>query len=203
VGFVHTALGIDHSLPFVVLAKARGWSLPRTLWITTLCGLAHVLSSVLISGVGLAIGIAGTSLAWFDDTRGSWAAWMLVGFGVAYALFGLWKRESSTEHTSGDDLPAHRVMPALLVIFALGPCEALLPLLTAGGALLSFWEAAMIAAIFSLATMTTMTTMVALGYLGANLPVFRHATLRLASYTHVLAGVAIALSGITIQLLGI
>jgi hypothetical protein len=91
----------------------------------------------------------------------------------------------------------------LLVIFALGPCEALLPLLTAGGALLSFWEAAMIAAIFSLATMTTMTTMVALGYLGANLPVFRHATLRLASYTHVLAGVAIALSGITIQLLGI
>ena len=29
--FLHTLVGVDHSLPFVVLGKARGWSLRRTL----------------------------------------------------------------------------------------------------------------------------------------------------------------------------
>ena len=34
IGVVHTLLGPDHYLPFVAMAKARGWSLARTLRIT-------------------------------------------------------------------------------------------------------------------------------------------------------------------------
>jgi len=32
-GFIHTLLGLDHYLPFIVLGKARKWSYPKTLWI--------------------------------------------------------------------------------------------------------------------------------------------------------------------------
>ena len=38
VAFFHTLLGPDHTLPFIVLARARGWSMARTLAITFVCG---------------------------------------------------------------------------------------------------------------------------------------------------------------------
>jgi hypothetical protein len=44
IGFFHTILGTDHYLPFIVMSKARNWSMVRTAVITSLCGLGHVLS---------------------------------------------------------------------------------------------------------------------------------------------------------------
>ena len=35
-GFFHTLLGPDHYLPFIVMGKARQWSMARTTWITVL-----------------------------------------------------------------------------------------------------------------------------------------------------------------------
>ena len=55
IGLVHTLLGVDHSLPFVALGRAQGWSLKRTLAVTFGCGLAHVLSSVLIGAIGIGL----------------------------------------------------------------------------------------------------------------------------------------------------
>ncbi len=56
IAFLHTILGPDHYLPFVALGKARKWSLAKTLRITLYCGLGHVLSSVVIGGVGIVLG---------------------------------------------------------------------------------------------------------------------------------------------------
>jgi len=42
VAFVHTLSGPDHYLPFMMIAKARNWSLAKTSWVTVLCGLGHV-----------------------------------------------------------------------------------------------------------------------------------------------------------------
>ena len=50
---LHTAVGVDHSLPFVMLGRARGWSLRRTLGMTALCGLGHVGTSVIIGAIGV------------------------------------------------------------------------------------------------------------------------------------------------------
>ena len=47
-GFIHTILGPDHYLPFIVLAKARKWSTIKTLVITFFCGFGHILSSVIL-----------------------------------------------------------------------------------------------------------------------------------------------------------
>ncbi|MCJ7523916.1 MAG: hypothetical protein MUP71_01680, partial [Candidatus Aminicenantes bacterium] len=51
-GFVHTLLGPDHYLPFIAMAKARQWSLKRTLLIAFFSGLGHVLSSVVLGFLG-------------------------------------------------------------------------------------------------------------------------------------------------------
>jgi hypothetical protein len=54
IGFIHTILGPDHYLPFIVLSEARKWSLRKTMLITFFCGLGHVLSSVVLGLVGIA-----------------------------------------------------------------------------------------------------------------------------------------------------
>lgn len=51
-GFVHTILGPDHYLPFIVMSKARNWTTFRTVMITVLCGLGHVASSVVVGAIG-------------------------------------------------------------------------------------------------------------------------------------------------------
>jgi hypothetical protein len=57
VGFIHTLFGPDHYLPFVMISWARKWSALKTAVITFLCGIGHILSSVVLGLVGVALGI--------------------------------------------------------------------------------------------------------------------------------------------------
>lgn len=84
----HTLLGPDHYLPFLMLARARGWSRSRAVAISTLCGAGHVLSSIALGAIGLLLGLAVRSLERTEQARGDVAAWALVAFGAAYALWG-------------------------------------------------------------------------------------------------------------------
>ena len=74
IGFFHTLMGPDHYLPFVVMAVARKWSPARTGLITLICGIGHVLSSVVLGFVGVAMGLALRKLEAFEGMRGDWAA---------------------------------------------------------------------------------------------------------------------------------
>jgi len=58
IGFFHTLLGPDHYLPFIVISKARKWSLLKTNLVTLVCGIGHVASSVVIGFIGILFGIA-------------------------------------------------------------------------------------------------------------------------------------------------
>ncbi len=98
IGVVHTLLGPDHYLPFVVLAKARKWSMTRTATVTVVCGFGHVASSVVLGTIGIALGIAVARLAWLESARGAMAAWLLTGFGLIYALWGLRRARRVTPH---------------------------------------------------------------------------------------------------------
>jgi len=86
IGFVHTVVGPDHYLPFIVISRARKWSLPKTLFISFLCGLGHVLSSVVLGFLGIALGLAVGHLEKVESTRGSIASWLLIGFGLVTIL---------------------------------------------------------------------------------------------------------------------
>lgn len=99
IGFLHTVLGPDHYLPFVALAKARAWSARRTAWITGLCSGAHVMSSVLIGAAGIAAGAAVERVLHIEDFRGHVAPWLLLGFGLAYAAWGVKRALRGESHS--------------------------------------------------------------------------------------------------------
>jgi nickel/cobalt exporter len=88
-GFLHTLAGPDHYLPFVVMAKARGWTTRKTLALTALCGLGHVGSSILIGAIGIAFGLGVAKIEIFEGVRGGLAAWLFILFGLGYFLWGL------------------------------------------------------------------------------------------------------------------
>ena len=56
-GFLHTLLGPDHYLPFIMMSRARRWTLAKTAWITFFCGLGHVGSSIVVGLIGVALGL--------------------------------------------------------------------------------------------------------------------------------------------------
>ena len=67
IAFVHTILGPDHYLPFVAMAKARGWTIAKTLRITLWCGLGHLVGSVALGAVGIAFGAGLAKLEWIES----------------------------------------------------------------------------------------------------------------------------------------
>ena len=100
VGAVHTAAGPDHSIPFVAMSRAGGWSAAKTFWVTVACGLGHVAGSAVLGFVGLSVGGMILGIESWDSLRGDIAAWMLIAFGLAYLAWGLHRatRSDATAH---------------------------------------------------------------------------------------------------------
>ena len=199
---VHTLLGIDHSLPFVALGRARKWALGRTLLVTTLCGAGHVASSVMIGVVGVGLGIATDSLLWLESTRGELAAALLIGFGLAYAAWAVWRslRGRDGARLRGGAAGADRATPwALFIVFVLGPCEPLIPLMVVPGMARDWLAVGAVVGVFGLLTVAAMLLAVAAAWrgvtlLGADRP-GRHAD--------VAAGLVVAASGAAVLFLGL
>ncbi|MBN2685785.1 MAG: hypothetical protein JXR40_10950 [Pontiellaceae bacterium] len=199
-GFTHTLMGPDHYLPFIAMRKARNWSMPRTMLITFLCGLGHVLSSVLLGLIGVAFGLALGKLEAFEAFRGNLAAQALIVFGFTYCVWGIHRVVRNKPH--GYDRPQtqkRNITPwVLFTIFVLGPCEPLIPMIFpaaqhgVGGVL-------MVSGIFSLATIATMMSVVLVSSWGLNFVRVRP----LERYSHALAGASICASGLAIQFLGL
>ncbi|MCK5585752.1 sulfite exporter TauE/SafE family protein [Candidatus Bipolaricaulota bacterium] len=222
IGFVHTLIGPDHYLPFIVLSKARSWSTKKTVLITFLCGLGHVLSSIVLGFAGIAVGIAVSRLEIVESLRGEIASWVLIGFGVMYTAWGIRsavrnrphthfhaheKGEGHThehghvgEHGHVHDTKARRLTPwALFIIFVLGPCEPLIPLLMYPAATGSVLDVMVVASVFGVVTIGTMLGVVLVLRSGlARLPLGP-----IERYAHALAGLAILTSGGAMKLFGL
>src|SRR5512136_361411 len=99
IGFVHTVIGPDHYLPFIVIGRARNWTLRKTLVVSFFAGLGHILSSVVLGFVGIALGIAVAKLEGVESVRGEIAAWLLIGFGFAYFIWGMRRAWKNKPHT--------------------------------------------------------------------------------------------------------
>lgn len=222
IGFFHTLFGPDHYLPFIMMAKARRWSIFKTSWITFLCGLGHVGSSILIGVIGIAAGIGVSQLEGLEALRGNIAAWVLTGFGLVYFIWGLWRGLKNKPHThlhfhDGGISHEHRhdhvkdhdhthkepkmnITPWILfVIFVLGPCEPLIPVLMYPAARQSIGGTVLIAGIFAAVTIATMMGVVLLLTFG-----MKHLSFgKLERYTHAIAGGIIFLSGFAIIFLGL
>jgi sulfite exporter TauE/SafE len=204
VGLIHTLLGPDHYLPFIVLARARGWSIGRTAWITTLCGLGHVLSSVVLGLFGIVLGVAVSRLEVVEAVRGDLAAWLLIAVGLVYGAWGLHRATRSHAHQH-DHRHSHPQTPTtltpwmLFLVFVLGPCEPLIPILMVPAATGSVAGAMWVAGVFGVVTLTTMLAVVTLALAGVRrLPLGT-----LERYSHALAGGAICSCGLGMRFLGL
>ncbi|MBN1539561.1 MAG: sulfite exporter TauE/SafE family protein [Candidatus Thermoplasmatota archaeon] len=202
IGFIHTLFGPDHYLPFIMMARAGNWSMKKTSLVTVLCGFGHVMSSVVIGSIGIALGIAVSRLEVFEGVRGNLAAWALIAFGLVYMIWGIrraWKhREHTHSHTHMDRKKTMTVW-VLFTIFVLGPCEPLIPLLMYPAYERSFLGIILVAGVFSIATIGTMLFMVI--YLSLGLKRLRFE--KLEHWTHAIAGAVILISGLGIQFLGL
>jgi len=216
IGLVHTLLGVDHSLPFVALGRAQGWSLKRTLAVTFGCGLAHVLSSVLIGAIGIGLGFAVDDLVGIESARGDLVAWALIAFGLTYAAWAAVKHirgkrhQHAHVHADGnvhdhdhdhrrEHLHAHNAgvkkatFWTLFLIFAFGPCEALIPVLMAPAWAQDWTLVVGVISLFGAVTIATMVGTVAAVWRGLDMA--RLKRWGVEAWAEPLAGVVVAASG--------
>lgn len=223
IALVHTAVGVDHTLPFVALARSRSWGFGKLMIITGLCGIAHVGSSVVLGMIGIGIGSALEKVLWLEGARGSWASWLLVCFGVLIAARGLWRARRSDGSHMSSHAHGHSHGPSmdagadaagggarrwfgpwgLFLVFLFGPCEPLIPVLMAPAAAHHWGWAVLVTAVFGAVTVSTMLALVSLGYLGLHLSTSDRTGGLLTRYREVMAGIAVAASGLAVRVLGI
>ncbi|MDD5570360.1 MAG: sulfite exporter TauE/SafE family protein [Bacteroidales bacterium] len=228
IGFFHTLTGPDHYVPFIVMSKARKWSLAKTIWITILCGIGHVGSSVIIGLIGIATGIVVAKLEFIEGYRGNIAAWIFILFGLVYFIWGLWKayknkphkhfhihddnevylHKHSHEHSHDGETHHHthkeekkiNLTPwVLFTVFVFGPCEPLIPILMYPAAQESISGMLIVTIVFSFFTIATMLTIVLISLFGFNfIPMHR-----MERYMHAIAGGTILICGLGIEFLGL
>jgi sulfite exporter TauE/SafE len=195
-GFFHALVGPDHYLPFIFIGKSRSWTLRKTLSLTFLCGLGHLVSSIVISTIGLALGYAITQIEFFDHVRADLAAWLFTLFGLGYMIWGIVQANKKTniEHAHDGD---RAITPwVLFIIFALGPCEILIPQVMLPAANHNLAAAASVVFVFSLFTIAAMCLAVTAGYYGFKLI----NTKKIERYMHAITGAILLVSGLIMLL---
>ena len=175
---------------------------------------------MVLGGLGVIFGLAIGHLETVESSRGPLAAWALVAFGVAYALWGvrhaLRTRKGIEAHVHGDDvhIHSHGLHPhghahdaigatttfwTLFIVFVLGPCEPLIPLF-AVPASQGRWDMAVATAlVFGVATLASMVGTTLAGLQGLKMLSLGP----LERWSHVLAGSVIAAAGLSVIYLGL
>ncbi|MCL2816986.1 MAG: sulfite exporter TauE/SafE family protein [Clostridiales bacterium] len=220
--FIHTLVGVDHYVPFVALSRANDWAVRKTLLVVFICGLGHVLSSILLGLIGIALASELTQLTGIEDIRGEIATYFLIAFGLVYTTYGI--RRSVKNQTHRHTLPdgstimhAHsesgeehehiakkgkkstNLFWGLFILFVLGPCEPLIPLMIHPEATRTTPALVAITATFAVCTIATMLLMTFLGLKGVRLLKLN----KLERHMHTMAGSAVLLCGIALLVLEI
>ncbi|KAK7306755.1 hypothetical protein VNO77_44711 [Canavalia gladiata] len=149
-----------HWLPFSVVARVQKWTLSRTLLVTALGAILHVISTALlgITAITMANTIAG------EETVHKIASLLLVFLGGSYVLLFLTGKGG---HSHSHNQPMEKMAVAGLVLVpALSPCATTLPVFLAVGNSSSMMILAIIVLLIS--TITVMTSLVALSFYGAS-----------------------------------
>jgi sulfite exporter TauE/SafE len=214
---LHTLTGPDHYLPFIALSRTKRWSLARTIGWTVICGCGHVWSSVLLGLGGAALGWSLSKISGLENLRGGLAGWALLGFGLIYGVWGLISARQNKLHkhfdVSGDDIyvyehrhgnivapkDRHVVTPwVMFLIFVLGPCEPMIPLLYFPAAKNSWWGMMILIVVYTVFTLAAMLVMVLAGYYGFSFL----KTEKLERYVHALGGLTIFICGAGMVFMG-
>ena len=199
IAFFH-ALAPDHWMPFAAIGKAQKWSRLKLLWVTFISGLGHVGISIIFSMIGILLGFSLSKLKSIEGHRGEIVLWLLIGFGIAYMVWGI-KHAHGHKHHEIDQEGINKktvTVWTMFAIFVLGPCEPLIPLVFLG---YNFGYAGIISVsvIFSIITIIMMLTQSFLAFMGIQL--IKSSIVE--RYAHAFAGLVIALTGVFVMASGI
>jgi nickel/cobalt transporter (NicO) family protein len=205
------------------MAKAGKWSTTRTTWVTIACGIGHVLSSVVLGLIGIALGIVVSNLEFIESTRGEIAGWLLLSFGFVYLIWGIRRAYKNKPHThihlhsdgtkhehvhthTNEHTHVHETEKkpnltpwVLFTIFIFGPCEPLIPILMYPAATESTFGLVVVTIVFSLVTIGTMLAVVLAVLRGIEFLPMK----KMERYTHAIAGGFVFFSGVAIIFLGL
>lgn len=186
-------------MPFAVIGKAKRWPKARLLWIICVSGMGHVASSAALGVIGILLGFSLSRLKGIEGSRQEIGLWLLIGFGIAYMLWGIKKAgEHKHAHIEGERLKAKTAaMWTLFAVVILGPCEPLIPLVFLGYNY-GWAGVILVTVVFSAVTITMMLLQGLLSFMGIQLIKNELAE----RYSHAFAGLAIALTGVFIMLTG-
>jgi hypothetical protein len=206
VGSLHS-VAPDHWLPFAALARARRWSMPHTARLTFLCGLGHVSVSAILGVIALMTGLKAVHI--FGARLEQHATFLLMAFGTAYMVWGLWRtfrrdplavmHHRHHHHAHGHNDHDHGLTEwSLFVLFSADPCVAVIPMIVAASA--GGWRAVgSVVAIYETATIAMMIALVAIAHAGVK-------TIRFAfldRFGDAVAGALILTTGGVLAVLGI
>lgn len=211
IAVIHTLTGPDHYIPFIALSKSKKWSISKTIGWTIFCGTGHVLSSVLLGLGGASIGWGIDKLNFIENRRGDIVAWALIIFGTVYFIWGIINayRNRVHKHFESDNegnmfvyehkhstfaLPInkYKLTPwVMFIIFLLGPCEPMIPLLFAPAVNNNLVGLITLVFVYTSFTLLTMLSMVILGYFGL---AFTNTKL-LERYMHAIAALMLIICG--------
>lgn len=192
------------------------------MFITFICGLGHVLSSVVIGLIGIAVGISLNRLIKVESFRGNIAAWLFIAFGLVYMVISIrnliknrkhshshyhidgeshsHEHDHHKEHTHVHETDIVKTTPWILfLIFIFGPCEPLIPIVMYPAAENNIPGAILVSLLFSFVTIATMMSIVLAFKMGLS----RINLKPVEKYSHFFAGAMIFLSGVAIQFLGL
>ena len=190
--------------------------------ITFLCGIGHVLSSIVLGLIGIAVGISVNRLVSVESFRGNIAGWLFIAFGLVYMIISIRnlarKKKHSHKHFhlggehhdhehghNGGHVHVHETDSVsttpwiLFLIFVFGPCEPLIPILMYPAAEKNISGVILVSVLFSIVTIVTMMSIVLAFKLGLS----RINLKPIEKYNHLIAGSIIFFSGVAIQFLGL
>jgi len=221
---VHTLIGVDHYLPFIVLGQANNWSIKKTMFIVLMCGIGHVTVSVALGFAGIALSSGAEILIGIENLRGIISTYFLIAFGFVYTLYGIRQVMKNKTHShitvdgqtlmhahlkngEGHEHGGHHpdskrsknVFWGLFILLVLGPCEPLIPIIMYPAAMHNTFMLVSVTLSFAFFTIATMLLMTFLGLKGVRMFKFN----KLEKYSHVLAGSSVLACGILVLALPI
>jgi hypothetical protein len=190
-------------------------------------GSSALVGGILVAGGMAADQWAGSRWEAWHESRASVAVWILLGLGAALTLAGLVQalrrrrhvhvhrhpggvlhvhehdhghsEDHGETHAHAHALPGRRLLPWILfALFIFGPCESLVPLMLAAGALTGGWGTFAVTLVFSAVTVLTILGTVGLLMVGlARMPLAF-----LQRWTLALSGLSLVACGAGMQWLG-
>ena len=195
--FIHTLIGADHYLPLIALTKLNHWPKKYAFWVTLLCGLFHLLSSLIIVFIGIRFSGLFSRMEIFNHYRGEIAAWLIISMGLVYFIRGM--KSVFAKKAVPEQWNFNKGKILLYVFFILGPCEPLMAILLHPSLINNMMVSAWLVGVFSVVTIITMESIVLI--LSFQLTFKRHGNGQ--KYAPVLSGLVLILCGLGIKYLGL